>query len=135
MQKGREVRTVNVTYFKSFLYGRIRSVEDSSGAEDVPDLWHLPADVPADYPAQVVAEEWVQTGEREGYYYCPRHRPNHWLDCEVLALAACWHHMENRQWSRLPDETTVTREVVSAAANGRGGGVVQRPGFERESAF
>lgn len=74
---------IDTGYFKSWLYSRA-----SQGAEDEPDLWHLPRDVTEDYMRQVVAEELVRKASGHMVWIARRSRPNHYLDCETLATAA-----------------------------------------------
>lgn len=80
LKRAVELAHVNTDWAKSWIYGRIEWPTDQPGG------WHLAADTEPDYCKQIVAEsrltfaggrhEWIETG------------PNHYLDCEVLALAA-----------------------------------------------
>jgi phage terminase large subunit GpA-like protein len=68
-------------HFKTSLHIRIRWPQLEPGA------WHTHADIDEDYCRQVVAEEVVTTpgGKR---VWVDHNRPNHYGDCEVLALVA-----------------------------------------------
>jgi phage terminase large subunit GpA-like protein len=73
---------INTDFYKHWLYGRMAWPAGESGA------WHVHSDITEDYARQVVAEEMIvdpRTGQRS--WVCPPKRPNHYLDCEVLATA------------------------------------------------
>lgn len=79
---------IDDTYFKMFLYSRIRQGE----------LWHVSDDVTEEYCRQVVSEEYVivRSGSRKNNQnekkikreWKQHYRDNHYLDCEKICLAA-----------------------------------------------
>lgn len=73
---------INTDYYKSWLHAQI-DLEDG-----VAPNWLLHAGVDVDYCKQIVAEELVIKPSGKRIWVCPAHRPNHFLDCEVLAKAA-----------------------------------------------
>jgi phage terminase large subunit GpA-like protein len=83
IKNGVKLYRVDVGYFKSWIYSRVAVGED--GASDV---WHLPSDVSEDYMRQVVSEELLETASGRMRWIARRTKPNHFLDCEVLATAA-----------------------------------------------
>lgn len=85
VKNGVRLYRVDTGYFKQWLYSRVRL----DGGE-APDLWHLPADVTEDYMRQVVAEELITKASGQMVWIARRTRPNHFLDCEVLATAAAY---------------------------------------------
>lgn len=82
-QSGRYLRRVNVNsdYFKSQLHHSIRGGK-----------FHIPEDISQEYKSHILAEQLVpetqkSTGRvRYKWSVVPAGRPNHFLDCEVLAL-------------------------------------------------
>lgn len=85
IKNGIALYRVDVDYFKHWLYSRVRPA-----GEGAPDLWHLPREVDEDYMRQVVAEECITKASGQMIWRCPATRPNHYLDCEVLATAAAY---------------------------------------------
>lgn len=75
---GLQLCRINTTLFKDWLDGKLRIPPDDPGA------WHVFDGVPTDYCRQMVAEYRNEEG-----VWVPRsaQAPNHFLDCEVLALA------------------------------------------------
>ena len=75
---GLQLCHINTTLFKNWLDGKLRLGQDDPGA------WHVHDDIDSDYCLQMASE--YRTAE--GYW---RQRgsntPNHYWDCEVLALA------------------------------------------------
>jgi phage terminase large subunit GpA-like protein len=90
---GRWIRRLNLNpdYFKGQLHHRIQSGK-----------WHLPEDVPEEYFQQMTAEQVVvdvdkRTGRsRHSWKVVTPGRPNHYFDCEVLAL--CGAEVLELQW-------------------------------------
>lgn len=72
---------LDTDYLKTTLFGRIRWPTGEPGA------WHLHAQIDEAYCRQIVSEELLVTasGQRR---WIRRSRENHFLDCEILALAA-----------------------------------------------
>jgi len=85
IKNGVTLYRVDVSHFKQWLYSRIRPA-----GEGAVDLWHLPREVDEDYMRQVVAEELITKASGHMVWRCPPTRPNHYLDCEVLATAAAY---------------------------------------------
>jgi len=85
IKNGVQLYRVDVDYFKSWLYSRIRPA-----GEGAVDLWHVPHSIDEEYSRQVVAEELVTKASGHMIWRCPPTRPNHYLDCEVLATAAAY---------------------------------------------
>jgi len=85
IKNGLRLFRIDASYFKQWLYSRLRLE-----AEGAADLWHLPGDVTEDYMRQVVAEELVTKASGQMVWIARRSRPNHYLDCEVLATAAAY---------------------------------------------
>jgi len=85
IKNGVNLFRVDVSYFKSWLYSRIRPA-----GEGAVDLWHVPRGVDEEYCRQVVAEELITKPSGQMIWRCPPTRPNHYLDCEVLAAAAAY---------------------------------------------
>lgn len=82
IKNGLRLYRIDSAYFKSWLYSRVRG--DGEG----PDLWHLPRDASEDYMRQVVSEELIVKASGQMTWIARRSKPNHYLDCEVLATAA-----------------------------------------------
>ena len=125
LRDGVRLNLVDVTFFKTWLYARIRSE-----LEEVPDVWHLPMNVDDDYARQVIAEELVTKASGELHFHCPRSRANHYLDAEVCATAAAYLHLQSHRMEPLA-ETPGPRRVPGAQASepavGRRGSV----GYQR----
>jgi phage terminase large subunit GpA-like protein len=112
---------VDVSYFKSWLYSRVRPA-----GEGAPDLWHLPREVDEDYMRQVVAEELITKPSGHMIWRCPPTRPNHYLDCEVLATAAAYS-LNLYTLNPLPEVRE--GQPAQAAPVRRGAGRFQRRGL------
>jgi len=100
VKNGVTLYRVDVSYFKTWLYSRIRPA-----GEGAPDLWHLPREVDEDYMRQVVAEELITKASGHLVWRCAPTRPNHYLDCEVLATAAAYS-LNAYSLNPLPPEAT-----------------------------
>tara|TARA_R110000803_G_scaffold107227_3_gene175391 strand:- start:3922 stop:5748 length:1827 start_codon:yes stop_codon:yes gene_type:complete len=85
IKNGVTLYRVDVSYFKTWLYSRVRPA-----GEDAEDLWHIPHEADEEYMRQVVAEELITKPSGQQIWRCPPTRPNHFLDCEVLATAAAY---------------------------------------------
>ena len=86
---GLKLWRVHTDHFKTWLHGVIRQ----SVADDAPaSLWALHSEVDEDYCRQIVSEELVIKPSGDRVWVLPNHRPNHYLDCEVLARAAAYIH-------------------------------------------
>lgn len=75
--RGHELDT---DYFKSWVYARMEWPADQPGG------WHLPDDATEDYCKQVVSES--RMALPSGRAVWQRHGPNHYLDCEMMQVAA-----------------------------------------------
>ena len=84
---------INTDYFKTAIHTWINAPEDVN-------QWTLHSDADDDYCRQVVAKELVVKPSGHRVWICPNHRPNHYLDREVLAFAAA----RARQVDALPAE-------------------------------
>jgi phage terminase large subunit GpA-like protein len=74
---------VDTDYYKRWLYSRIEWPEDQTGG------WYLFQNIDDDYCMQVVSEMCItKASGRRIWVPVKKGRPNHYLDCEVLA-AAC----------------------------------------------
>lgn len=69
---------INVTHYKDKLHAKLGVAPADPGA------FHLHAEASEDYARQMVAEY----RNDKGFWECPSNRPNHYWDCEVLAMAA-----------------------------------------------
>jgi len=70
--------TINVTYFKDQLNGKLRTNPDDPGA------FHLHSECTDDYARQMCAEY----QDPNGYWECPRGKANHYWDINTYAFAA-----------------------------------------------
>ena len=75
---------LNTDFFKRWIHGRIKWPLDQSGG------WHLHNQTTEDYARQVVAEELVTRASSGRMVWVVRDRNNHYLDCEVNAVAAAY---------------------------------------------
>jgi len=82
IKNGLRLFRVSTSYWKQWVYSRIRLGEEES------DLWHVHKEVTEDYMRQCVAEELITTAAGRMQWIARRTKPNHYLDCEVLAAAA-----------------------------------------------
>ena len=124
IRDGVRLYLLDTTFFKSWLYSRIRS-----DLEELPDCWHLPRDITEDYGRQVVAEEVVQKASGQLHFHCPRSRQNHYLDAEVCATAAAYAHLQQHRIEPLgaPQEPQRALPEPAGAQLGRRGS----QGFQR----
>jgi len=76
---GLSLYSVNTTYYKDALFIRTNTPSGEPGAS------HIHSEVDESYKTQMIAE---YREEETGIWRCPKWKPNHYLDCEVLALAA-----------------------------------------------
>lgn len=110
---------LNTDYLKSIIHGRLRWPEGEAGE------WLLHRDADPDYARQVVAESVFVSSS--GHRKWKRRGDNHYLDCEVNALAAALSlHLE-----ALPtwDEHVAARRAAdldAARAPGAPGGFIPR---------
>ena len=80
---GLKLYHIDTDYYKRWLYSRMRWPEDQQGG------WYLFQNIDDDYCMQVTAEMCVtKASGRRVWVPVKKGRPNHYLDCEVLA-AAC----------------------------------------------
>jgi phage terminase large subunit GpA-like protein len=75
---GLSLYRLNVTYYKDKLHAKLLIPSADPGA------FHVHSEISEDYARQMVAE---YRNELE-LWECPTGRPNHYWDCEVLAMAA-----------------------------------------------
>lgn len=75
-----ELAHVNTDWAKSWIHGRIAWPKDQPGG------WHLAADTEDAYCAQIIAESRITLASGRSRWI--EKGANHYLDCEVLALAA-----------------------------------------------
>ncbi|MBN9525773.1 MAG: phage terminase large subunit family protein [Alphaproteobacteria bacterium] len=86
--------------FKSWVHARLRWPADQPGG------WHVPEDVPEEYCQQIVAESRIALPSGRGHW--KRHGPNHYLDCEMMQVAAA--NLLQVQTLRPPAEPAATDE-------------------------
>ena len=79
LKTGVELQLVDTTFFKQWVYDRIRLPLDA------PYRLHFHADTDEEFARQMTAEEFVPL--RTGFQWAKRYA-NHWFDCAVLAAAA-----------------------------------------------
>jgi len=75
---GLKLHRINSDYYKDLLASKLEIPSGDPGA------WHLHSEVSEDYAAQMCAEY----RDERGQWQCPKHKPNHYWDCSVYALAA-----------------------------------------------
>ena len=93
---------INTDHFKTALHTEIQAPEELG--EAVLEHWTVHQDTDTDYCRQLVAEELIVKPSGHRIWICPRRRPNHYLDCEVLAAAAA----RARQVDSLAEEPAPT---------------------------
>ncbi len=71
---------LDTDYFKSWVYARL------SWPVDQPGGWHLPEDIDEEYCRQVVSESRIALPSGRGQWKA--HGDNHYLDCEMMQVAA-----------------------------------------------
>lgn len=75
--------SVDTDYFKRWIHERVER------DRDLPNQWHLPTDATDDYCKQIVAEARIVKPSGKVVWIRVR-KDNHYLDCEMMALA-CAH--------------------------------------------
>jgi phage terminase large subunit GpA-like protein len=89
---------VNTTYFKNKLSNIL-----SINLED-PGAFHLHSEVQTEYARQMISEY----RDDKGIWQCPRHKANHYWDCEVLALCAA-EQIGVKHWGQQTIQETPTQ--------------------------
>lgn len=80
IKKGLRLWHIDTDYMKSWVHARITWPTGEPGG------WHLPHDATDDYCRQIVAEQRLK--RVTGIKWIQTHKDNHYLDCEVLNIAA-----------------------------------------------
>lgn len=75
---GLSLYRINTTHFKDKLHSKLGISHGDPGA------FHLHSETSEDYARQMVTE----FRNDKGLWECPKNRPNHYWDCETLAMAA-----------------------------------------------
>lgn len=100
---------VDTDYYKRWLYSRIRWPEDQSGG------WFVFQNIDDGYCMQVVSEMCItKASGRRIWVLVKKGRPNHYLDCEVLAAGAAGSLNVHSLREKGKKEETVTETAISA---------------------
>lgn len=98
---------LDTDHFKSWVYGRINWPVDQAGG------WHIPEDATDDYCGQVVSE--TRMSLPSGRASWRRHGPNHYLDCEMMQVAAATlMQVQNLQPPVAGKRTSIARRLPGA---------------------
>lgn len=92
---------INTTHWKDKLTDKLQVDPADPGA------FNLHSEVGADYFSQMTAEY----RDENGIWQCPKHRANHYWDCEVLALAAA-DVAGIKYWQPEPDDALLAAETA-----------------------
>ena len=99
---------LNTDYMKRQIHSRLQWPEGEAGE------WTLNRETDDDYCHQVVAEELVKTAA-DKFIWSMRSRDNHYLDCEVNALAAALtlqaHTLKQKLYTQAPKAKTPPRQL------------------------
>ncbi|MCO5759965.1 MAG: phage terminase large subunit family protein [Chromatiaceae bacterium] len=98
---------LDTDYAKAWIHGRVRWPPGEAGG------WHLPSDTGEDYCRQIVSEQLLTkpSGRR---VWLVKNRDNHYLDCEVNALAAALT-LQVQSLPELPPEVEVPNNSVTSS--------------------
>ena len=120
IKNGVQLWHVDTDHFKVWLYARIRWPDGEAGG------WHLHSEADEDYCAQVVSEELILKPSGRRLWKIRRGKSNHYLDCEILAIAAA----KTLQVDSLPPnpEPIQTAPKVNPVSSQSAGGFINRPG-------
>lgn len=103
---GLSLYRLNTTYYKDKLFSKLNIAPADPGA------FHLHGEVREDYARQMTAEY----RDDSGAWICPKGRPNHYWDCEVIALAAA-DILGIRDWKPVQKTTMVATPLMVDSRN------------------